>query len=239
MAINVTLINIPGFTRSLPLTAVELNASSVQTQQFSHFQIKNGYGNATSVSVSPGYGATVSATVDIIVDSVTEQAFNQIIQQVKKSSAYQNQSQFRQEIDSASYSSAGSVSTGIFGWLLGNGSNSYSNTSSDLTEKIKKGSSGSENDDSVVANSVANIMVTQSSKVHVTATIQVTGQLLTPSPTIIAVETTTFQFTDKNENSSSVTMLNQAPLVPVDVPSGTVSSNVLAPGAKLSVLPIE
>ena len=81
-------------------------------------------------------------------------------------------------------------------------------------------------------------MVQNVSKVHVVSTVQVTGQLLVPQPTVIAVETTTFQFKDQNGNSSSVSLLNQTPLVPVNASDSTVSQNTVSPGAKLVITPV-
>lgn len=237
MTINVHLLSNTGFVHDIPSLRANLGGTA-QTQTFQDFQIQNGYGSATKVSVTPGYGATVIAKVDIQVASITEQTFSQIIQEVKTSSKYSSDSSFKQMVDSSSYSSAGSSSCGIFGWLLGGGSSSYSNQTSHLTNEINEGSQGAASNDATVANSVANIMVNNSSTVHVTADIAVTGQLLTPQPTIIAVETTTFRFTDQNGNSSSVTMLNQTPLVAVNPENNTVSGNTLAPGSSLKVVPI-
>lgn len=238
MAIQVTLLKNPGFTQILTAAERSLrDGETKQTQQFQNFQLQNGYGTATKVSVSPGFGAKVTAHVAITVHSVTEQTFKQIIHEVKKSSSYQNNSQFQQYMASASYSSAGSYASGIFGWLCGGGSSSYSNQSSNLTNEINQYNSGNSSDDITVANTVANIIVKNTSNVTVSGDINVIGQLLVPSPTVIAVETTTFTFTDESGNTSSVTMLNQSPLVPVDVNSGTVSANTLEPGSKLTIVP--
>lgn len=186
----------------------------------------------------PGYGATVSAIINITVNTITEQTFNQIINQVKTSNKYQNRSDFKQLVDNSSYASAASSSTGIFGWLLGSGSSSYTNQNSHLTNEINKYTQGDASNDTTVANSVANIMVKNQSQVNVTATVQVTGQLLVPQPTIIAVETSTFKFTDQNGNTSSVTLLNQSPLVPVNPNDSSVSQNTVTPGSKLAMAPI-
>ncbi|GDX76661.1 hypothetical protein LBMAG41_17370 [Cyanobium sp.] len=211
---------------------------SAQTQQFQDFQLQNGYGSATKATITPGYGATVSAIINITVNTITEQTFNQIINQVKTSNKYQNRSDFKQLVDNSSYASAASSSTGIFGWLLGSGSSSYTNQNSHLTNEINKYTQGDASNDTTVANSVANIMVKNQSQVNVTATVQVTGQLLVPQPTIIAVETSTFKFTDQNGNTSSVTLLNQSPLVPVNPNDSSVSQNTVTPGSKLAMAPI-
>ena len=211
---------------------------SAQTQRFQDFQLQNGYGSATKATITPGYGATVSAIINITVNTITEQTFNQIINQVKTSNKYQNRSDFKQLVDNSSYASAASSSTGIFGWLLGSGSSSYTNQNSHLTNEINNYSQGDASNDTTVANSVANIMVKNQSQVNVTATVQVTGQLLVPQPTIIAVETSTFKFTDQNGNTSSVTLLNQSPLVPVNPNDSSVSQNTVTPGSKLAMAPI-
>lgn len=70
-------------------------------------------------------------------------------------------------------------------------------------------------------------MVKNASQVQVSATVQVTGQLLVPQPTIIAVETTTFRFKDQSGNTSAVTLINQAPLVPVNPTDSSVSQNTV------------
>lgn len=237
MTIKVSLLQVPGFPNPVFPMALALG-DSTQTQKFQDFQLQNGYGSATKATITPGYGATVSASIDIVVHSITEQTFNQIIDQVKTSSKYRNQSDFKQLVDNSSYASAASSSTGIFGWLLGNGSSSYSNQNSHLTNQINNYNQGDASNDTTVANSVANIMVKNQSKVKVTATVQVTGQLLVPQPTIIAVETTTFRFTDQNGNTSSVTLLNQSPLVPVNPNDNSVSQNTVSPGSKLAMAPI-
>lgn len=105
-----------------------------------------------------------------------------------------------------------------------------------MTNQINNYSQGDATNDTTVANSVASIMVKNASKVKVSATVQVTGQLLTPQPTIIAVETTTFRFTDKSGKCSAVTLINQAPLVPVDPTDSSVSQNTVSPGSTLSVV---
>lgn len=237
MSIKVCLLEVPGFPqKTLPMSFAL--GESTQTQQFQDFQMQNGYGSATKASITPGYGATVSASIDIMVNSITEQTFNQIINEVKNSSKYQQQSAFKQLVDTSSYSSAASVSTGIFGWLLGGGSASYANQNANLTNQINSYAQGEATNDTTVANSVASIMVKNASQVRVSATVQVTGQLLVPQPTIIAVETTTFRFTDASGNSSAVTLINQAPLVPVNPTDNSVSQNMVSPGSKLSVVPI-
>jgi hypothetical protein len=243
MPIKINLLQSPGFIyadrvqpRNLAATATA--TTTTQNQQFKNVEIQNGYGTATTVSVSPGYGAKVTTKVKIVVNSVSEETFKQIINEVKKSSSYKTNSNFQKDVDAASYSSAASSSSGIFGWLVGKSSSSYSNNHSNLTESINDYKSGDASDDATVANSIANIMVKSESKVNVTSTIEVTGQLLTPSPTVIAVESTVFSFTDAKGNQSSVTMLNQSPLVPVDSGSGTVSQNTVAPGSKLTLTPI-
>jgi hypothetical protein len=237
MTIKVSVVQVPGFPKIAFPMALALG-ESIQTQQFKDFQLQNGYGSATKATITPGYGATVSATIDITVNSITEQTFNQIINQVKTSNKYQNQSEFKQLVDNSSYASAASCSTGIFGWLLGNGSSSYTNQNSHLANQINNYNQGDASSDATVANSVANIMLKNQSKVRVTATVQVTGQLLVPQPTIIAVETSTFRFTDQNGNASSVTLLNQSPLVPVNPNDNSVSQNAVSPGSKLAMAPI-
>jgi hypothetical protein len=243
MSIKINLLESPRFiyadkemlhsaAKSVRLTKTE------QNQQFKNVEIQNGYGTATKVSVSPGYGATVSVKINIIVDSISEETFTQIIAEVKNSSSYKNNSSFRKEIESSSYSSAASSSSGIFGWLLGKGSSSYTNNSSNLTESINSYDSGDASNNITVANSIADIMVKSVSKVNVTATVNVTGQLLVPSPTVIAVQSTVFSFTNEDGTSSSVTMLDQAPLIPVNTSNGTVSSNTVAPGSSLTLSPI-
>lgn len=127
MSIKVSLLEVPGFPKNPLPISFALVGESQQTQNFQDFQMQNGYGSATRASITPGYGATVSASINILVNSITEQTFNQIINEVKKSSKYQQQSAFSHLVDSSSYSSAASVSTGIFGWLLGSGSASYTN----------------------------------------------------------------------------------------------------------------
>ncbi|MCA8994843.1 MAG: hypothetical protein KDA88_22890 [Planctomycetaceae bacterium] len=236
MSIRVYLVPDAGFLHAANRRLVGANTS--QNQTFQNFEIQNGYGTATTVSVSPGYGATVNAQIDIQVDTVSEQTFNQIINEVKNSSSYQNNSSFKQFVDQSSYSAAAHVSTGIFGWLIGGGGASYNNSHSNITNQINQYNSGSASDDHTVANTVASIMVKNQSKVHVTANVSVTGQLLVPSPTVIAVETTTFKFQTATGNTSSVTMLNQTPLVPVDASNNTVSQNTIAPGSKLTLSPI-
>ena len=134
--------------------------------------------------------------------------------------------------------SAASSSTGIFEWLLGSGSSSYTNQNSHLTNEINNYNQGDASNDTTVDNSVANIMVKNQSQVNVTATVQVAGQLLVPQPTIIAVETSTFKFTDQNGNTTSVTLLNQSPLVPVNPNDSSVSQNTVTPGSKLAMAPI-
>jgi len=238
MTIAVNLMQNPGFYHKNAVHTALAAAKMNQTQQFKNVEIQNGYGTATTVSVTPGYGATVSASIDIQVTTVSKQTFDQIINEVKKSSSYQNSSSFRSQVDSASYESAASSSSGIFGWLVGKKSSSYTNKHSDITQAINAVNSGNAHDDVTVANSVASIMVKNTSKVHVTANVQVTGQLLTPSPTVIAVQTTTFSFTDQKGNKSSVSMINQSPLVPVDANTGTVSQNGVSPGSKLTLAPI-
>ncbi|MEZ9196999.1 hypothetical protein [Shewanella sp. 10N.286.54.B9] len=243
MAIKLNLLSNPGFTHqnfskltSAGLLAESLSPNSTeQNQKFQNVEIQNGYGTATTVSVSPGYGATVTAEIDIEVTTVSEEVFDQIVDEVKNSSSYQNNRDFRETVDKSSYSSAASASSGFFGWLIGRGSTNYSNSTSNLTTQINDYQSGDASNDTTVANSVANIMVKNTSKVRVTANVSVTGQLLTPSPTIIAVESTVFSFTDEKGNSSSVSMLNQSPLVAVDSKSGTVSDNSLEPGSKLAL----
>ena len=238
MTIKVSLLQVPGFPNSaFPMTLLALG-DSAQTQQFQDFQLQNGYGSATKATITPGYGATVSAIINITVNTITEQTFYQIINQVKTSNKYQNRSDFKQLVDNSSYASAASSSTGIFGWLLGSGSSSYANQNSHLTNEINNYSQGDASNDTTVANSVANIMVKNQSQVNVTATVQVTGQLLVPQPTIIAVETSTFKFTDQNGNTSSVTLLNQSPLVPVNPNDSSVSQNTVTPGSKLAMAPI-
>lgn len=236
MAIQVNLIKNPGFVHNA-LVAQAASTTS-QNQDFKNFEIQNGYGTATSVSISPGFGATVKASVDIKVWTVSEQTFHQIINEVKQSQEYASNSAFKQMVDSASYEEAGSASSGIFGWLVGRHGGSYSNKTSNLTNQINKYDSGNASNDLTVANTVANIMVKNRSEVHVTATISVTGQLLTPSPTVLAIELTTFSYTDSTGNTSSVAMINQTPVVPVDASNGTVSNNTLAPGSKLTFTPI-
>ena len=209
-----------------------------QNQKFQQFELQNGYGSATTVSVTPGFGATVTADIAISMISVTEQTFEEMIKEVKRSDEYMKKSEFSKEIDSATYSSAGSVSTGIFGWLLGSGSDGFSNTSTNLTTKINNYESGNLSNNTTVANSVADIMVKNQSAVEVIAEISVIGQLLVPSPTVITAETTTFTFTNASGNTSTVSMLNQAPLIPVDPRTGTVSSNIIEPGSHLTIVPI-
>ncbi|WP_055443190.1 hypothetical protein [Lacinutrix himadriensis] len=241
MSIKINLIKNPGFVFSGMETAnqsLRATASTAQNQQFKNMEIQNGYGTATTVSVSPGLGAEVTANIRIEVTSVSEESFKQIIEEVKKSSSYKNNSNFQKEVNGAAYSSAASSSSGIFGWLVGKSSSSYSNSSSNLTEKINKYDSGDAHNDVTVANSVANIMVKSASKVLVTSSVKVTGQLLHPSPTVIAVESTVFSFTKEDGSTSSVTMLNQTPLVPVDASNGTVSGNTLAAGSKIKIGPI-
>jgi hypothetical protein len=238
MTIKVSLLQVPGFPNSAFPMALLALGDSAQTQQFQDFQLQNGYGSATKATITPGYGATVSAIINITVNTITEQTFNQIINQVKTSNKYQNRSDFKQLVDNSSYASAASSSTGIFGWLLGSGSSSYTNQNSHLTNEINKYTQGDASNDTTVANSVANIMVKNQSQVNVTATVQVTGQLLVPQPTIIAVETSTFRFTDQNGNSASVTLLNQSPLVPVNPNDSSVSQNTVTPGSKLAMAPI-
>lgn len=242
MSIKISLLQSPGFIYSdlkKPEADAMLAATSTdQNQTFKNFEIQNGYGTATKVSVSPGYGATVAVDIKIVVNSVSEETFKQIIQEVKNSSSYKNNSSFQSEVDAASYSSAASASSGIFGWLIGRGSASFSNNHSNQTENINKFDAGQADSDHTVANSIANIMVKSSSKVNVTATVNVTGQLLVPSPTVIAVESTVFSFTNQDGTTSSVTMLNQTPLVPVDSSNGTVSQNTLAPGSALNITPL-
>ena len=237
MTINVCLLKHAGFRMNVVPARLSLGESA-QNQQFQDFQIQNGYGSATRATITPGYGATVNALIDITVNSITEQTFNQIINEVKASSKYRNQSDFKQLVDNSSYATAGSSSSGIFGWLLGGGSSSYNNQTSHLTNAINSYNQEDASSDAAVANSVANIMVQNVSKVHVVSTVQVTGQLLVPQPTVIAVETTTFQFKDQNGNSSSVSLLNQTPLVPVNASDSTVSQNTVSPGAKLVITPV-
>lgn len=243
MSIKINLLNNPGFIHSdaaLPKLAENMVAVGgiAQQKKFKKIEIQNGYGTATTVSVSPGYGAKVSADISIQVNTVSSETFTQMINEVKKSSSYKNNSSFQKDVDASSYSSAASSSSGIFGWLVGKNSSSYTNNHSDMTEAINSADSGDASNDKVVANSLANIMVKSSSKVMVNATVQVTGQLLVPSPTVIAVQSTVFSFTNKDGSTSSVSMLNQTPLVPVDASSGTVSQNTLAPGSKLTLSPI-
>lgn len=242
MSIKISLLKSPGFIYEgiRPRRNSELVAATgtEQNQQFRSCEIRNGYGTATSVSVSPGYGATVSADVKIVVNSITEEVFQEIIEEVKKSDSYKNNSSFRQEIEESDYTESGSSSSGIFGWLVGNSSSSYTNNESDLTETINQYDSGNSSDDITVANSIADIMVKSSSKVNVTASVQVTGQLLVPSPTVIAVESTVFSFVTEDGTESSVTMINQTPVVPVNVADGTVSRNTVAPGTALNITPI-
>lgn len=243
MSIKISLLKSPGFIyagieRPRNDESLARATTTEQNQQFKNVEIQNGYGTATKVSVSPGYGAHVTADIKIVVNSVSEETFKQIIAEVKKSKSYQNNSSFKKQVNASSYASAASSSSGIFGWLVGKNSTSYSNNSSNLTENINKYDSGDSSDDTTVANSVANIMVKSSSKVNVTAKVTVTGQLLVPSPTVIAVESTVFSFTNEDGTSSSVTMLNQTPLVPVDSSNGTVSSNTLEPGSSLKISPI-
>ena len=88
MPIQVSLIHNPAFVH-LPLRVLPLlSATPGQTQTFSNFQLQNGYGQATTVSVSPGFGATVTASINIAVTSITEQTFTQIINEVKQSQTY-------------------------------------------------------------------------------------------------------------------------------------------------------
>lgn len=239
MSIKISVLENPYFTyvNSEKEISVSL-AKTEQNQQFKNLEIQNGYGTATKVSVSPGYGAKVSAKIDIEVDSISEETFTQIIDEVKKSHSYKNNSSFRKEIESFSYSSAASSSSGIFGWLVGKSSSSYTNSSSNLTESINSYNSGDSSDNTTVANSIADIMVKSISKVKVTASVDVTGQLLVPSPTVIAVQSTVFSFTTEDGTTSSVTMLDQTPLVPVNASDGTVSQNTVAPGSSLTLVPI-
>jgi hypothetical protein len=241
MSIKISLLETPQFI--YPATEMQSSksanlAATGQTQEFQNAEIQNGYGTATKVSVSPGYGATVAVSINIQVDAVSEEAFTEIINEVKNSNSYQNNSDFRKQVEASSYSSAASSSSGIFGWLVGHGSSSYNNSSSNLTEVINSNNSGSSSDDAVVANSIANIMVKNISKVSVTATVNVTGQLLVPSPTVIAVQTTVFSFTAQDGTKSTVTMLDQTPLIPVNSTNGTVSSNTITPGSSLILTPI-
>ncbi len=243
MSIKINLFEPPQFVfaeTEMPKSSAKyaMLTGTEQNQQFQNAEIQNGYGTATKVSVSPGYGATVSVNIDIEVDSISEETFTQIINEVKNSNSYQNNSSFRKQIEASSYSSAASSSSGIFGWLVGHGSSSYSNSSSNMTEAIDSYDSGNASDDSTVANTIANIMVKNVSKVKVTATVNVTGQLLVPSPTVIAVQTTVFSFTSQDGTKSSVTMLDQTPLIPVNASNGTVSSNTIAPGSSLVIGPI-
>jgi hypothetical protein len=238
MTIKVSLLQVPGFPKTAAPMALAALGDSTQTQTFKEFQLQNGYGSATTATITPGYGATVSAIIDITVKSITEQTFKQVVDQVKTSSKYQSQSDFKQFVDSHSYASAASFSTGIFGWLLGSGSGSYTNQNTDLSQQINKYDKTDASSDKTVANSVANIILKNQSQVSVTATVQVTGQLLVPQPTIIAVETSTFRFTDQNGNSASVTLLNQSPLVPVNPNDSSVSQNTVTPGSKLAITPI-
>jgi len=243
MTIQLTLLKNVGFvhqpaTLTTPSIAFFAAPPTSQNQTFKSFEVQNGYGAVTQVSVTPGYGATVTASVNMVVTSITEQTFQQVIHTVKNSYSYQNNSDFKQQMDGASYSSAGSTCSGIFGWLVGNHQDSYSNTKTDLTNQINSYNSGNSSDDHTVANTVANILLNNTSTVSVTASISVTGQLLVPSPTIIAVETSTFTFTKNDGTTSSVSILNQTPVVPADSNNGTVSQNTVAPGSKLTIVPV-
>jgi hypothetical protein len=243
MGIKVTLLNQP-LAQILSQEELEkrkmmrAEATTEQNQKFESSEIQNGYGTATTVSVNPGFGATVEATINIKVNTVSEEVFDQIIDEVKKSKSYQDNVEFKKEVDESSYTESGSSSSGIFGWLVGKNSDSYTNSNSNITTEINDFRSGDSSDDKTVANTVANIMVENLSEVQVTATVNVTGQLLVPSPTVIAVESTVFNFVKEDGTRATVTMLNQKPLVAVDQPTGTVSSNTLEPGAQLTLTPI-
>jgi hypothetical protein len=243
MGIKVTLLNKPlseiQSQRDIEKRKMLLAESSVeQNQKFRSSEIQNGYGTATTVSVSPGFGATVEARINIKVNTVSQETFDQIIDEVKKSKSYQDNVQFKKEVDESSYTESGSSSSGIFGWLIGKNSDNFTNSNSNITTEINDFRSGDSSDDLTVANTVANIMVENMSEVNVTATVSVTGQLLVPSPTVIAVESTVFNFVKEDGTRATVTMLNQKPLVAVDQPTGTVSSNTLEPGAQLTLTPI-
>ncbi|QHI35599.1 hypothetical protein IMCC3317_09450 [Kordia antarctica] len=238
MGIQVSLLNLPVLNVASATDSALVSRSTEQNQTFQEAKIQNGYGTATTVSVSPGFGATVTAYIKIEVDSITQETFNEIKKEVKKSNSYKKNEDFKRQVDTSTYSSGASSSSGFFGWLIGKKGNSYSNTSSNMTDQINKYVSGDSSDDLTVANSVADIMVKNTSKVLVTAKVEVTGQLLVPSPTMIAVESTVFSFTKEDGTKSTVTMMNQTPLVPVDNATGTVSNNILEPGSKLSIAPI-
>ncbi|MEM6685538.1 MAG: hypothetical protein AAF617_07045 [Bacteroidota bacterium] len=243
MGIKVTLLNSP-LAEIITQKEIEKRkmikalAATEQNQKFKSSEIQNGYGTATTVAVSPGFGATVEATINIQVNTVSEEVFDQIVDEVKKSKSYQDNVQFKKQVDESSYTSAGSSSSGFFGWLVGNNGDNYTNSNSNITTEINDFRSGDSSDDLTVANSIANIMVENISEVSVTATVSVTGQLLVPSPTVIAVESTVFNFVQEDGTRSTVTMLNQKPLVAVDQPTGTVSTNSLEPGAQLTLSPI-
>lgn len=221
------------FTHSKPAVLKD----SAQTQTFSDVKISNGYGNASSVSVSPGYGATISAHIDFTMTSIDEKSFNQVIDEVKRSTSYQTNSSFQQVVNNASYDSAGSSTCGIFGWLTGGHADHYANHSDQHVDNVNSSQSSSGSDDQSVANSVASSLLKNMTKVHVTADIAVTGMLLTPSPTTISVEVTTFTFTDSQGNTSSVSLVDTAAPVPTSK-DGTVSKNSIAPGSKLNVVPL-
>lgn len=243
MTIKLALLNNIGFVyQPEPLTTSAVTFVSTfqtsQNQQFNSFQIQNGYGTVTQVSVSPGFGAAVLARVSMKVNSITERTFNDILNEVKKSDEYRTNQEFRQEINSASYSSAGSTCCGIFGSLIGGNQHSYSNNRTDLTNQINGYDSGNSSSNVTVANKVANIMVGNQSFVLVEADIWVTGQLLVPSPTVLAVETSNFMFTKQDGTSSSVSILNQTPVQPVNSSNGTASQNTVSPGSQLSIVPM-
>lgn len=238
MGIHVSLLNLPIIQAASTPNANLVTTATEQNQTFQEAKIQNGYGTATTVSVSPGYGAKVTADIMIEVDSITQETFKEIVKEVKKSNSYKKNEDFKRQVDTSTYASGASSSSGFFGWLIGKKGNSYSNTSSNMTDQINKYVSTDSSDDLTVANSVADIMVKNTSKVLVTASVEVTGQLLVPSPTMIAVESTVFSFTKEDGTKSTVTMINQSPLVPVDNATGTVSSNTLTPGSKLSIAPI-
>ncbi|MDK1286353.1 hypothetical protein [Pseudoalteromonas umbrosa] len=239
MSIRVNVLANTNFEhQSLPIASRDALSGTSQNQKFNELKMENGYGSATSVSVSPGYHAKVDAHVKIKMVSITQQTFDQIVDEAKRSDSYQRNSQFRKELESATYTSAGSSTRGIFGWLLGGGSGSFSNKTENLTEAINDYEVGQSSSDTTVANSIASIMVNNQSEVEVTGTISVTGELLVPSPTTLVVETTTFKMETASGNAASVSIINQAPVVPVDTQSSTVSDNTVAPGSRLNVTPL-
>ncbi|MFT4974787.1 MAG: hypothetical protein ACI8S6_000670 [Myxococcota bacterium] len=207
MTIDINLLQNLSFKHTADLMAAAKAApQTVQTQQLQDFEIQNGYGTATTVSISPGFGATVDATIDIDVTTVTSQTFDQMINEVKNSQSYQNNKAFRSQVDSASCESAASRTSGVFGFLIGRKSSSYKNNKANLTKEVDAVNSGHASNDTTVANTVASIMVSNTSKVNAAATVSVTGQLLVP------VDAST-QTVSKNTVAAG-TKLTLAPITP-------------------------